>query len=84
MRLEVASIASPEETTSYTTIVDVANTLILPGVEKLIKPGDVDASSIYVRMNQRDTLSQMPEIGTEVIDSDTIATLTQWISDLAQ
>lgn len=83
LRLEVATLATVEETTSYSTIVDVPNQLVMPGVTALIEPGDVDASSIYVRMNARGTLSQMPEIGTEVIDSDAVAALTQWIADLA-
>lgn len=83
LRLEVATLATVEETTSYSTIVGVPNQLIMPDVTALIEPGDTNASAIYRRMEQRGTQSQMPEIGTEVVDDATMLILAEWIADLA-
>ena len=82
LRLETASIDAVVNTTTYTTIVGVANLLSLPNVTALIEPGDPDASAIYVRMNQRDVATQMPPRGSEVIDASALSQLADWISGL--
>lgn len=82
VRLEVASLAAVQETTTYTTTVGVTNMLNLSGVTALIKPSDPDASSIYRRMNVRGSTSQMPPQGSEVIDTDAVTSMAQWINSL--
>ena len=79
LRMEVATMATPEETTAYSTIVGVAPLLNIMGTTSLIEPGDIDASAIYVRMNSRGNNLQMPPKGSELVDTDTLAVLEAWI-----
>jgi hypothetical protein len=83
LRLEVASLASLEETSTYQSAVGVKNQLVLDGVTALIEPGDAGASAIYVRMNLRGGAQQMPPLGTEEVDGDGLAVLAAWIDELA-
>jgi hypothetical protein len=68
-----------------------------PGMR--IAPGDPEGSAIYELMNKRDmTLvpdagaadggvaptSQMPPVGTELVDPDGLAKVSAWIDELAQ
>jgi hypothetical protein len=82
LRLEVASLATVEGTTTYSTTVNVDALLNLANVTKLIEPGDPDASAVYVRMNVRGSTAQMPPRGTEVIDTDAVANMAAWINSL--
>jgi hypothetical protein len=86
LRLEVATLGTVEETTSYTTIVGIAPQLGPSGPTALIdEEGDPAASMIFFRMGVRDGpgLNQMPPRGTEAVDSDFMLTLSAWITSLA-
>jgi hypothetical protein len=82
LRLEVASLATVEGTTTYSTTVNVDSLLNLAGATKLIEPQNPDASAIYLRMNIRGSTAQMPPRGTEVIDTDAVTNMAQWINGL--
>jgi hypothetical protein len=82
MRMEVAKLATVEETTTYSTIVGVPTEINLAGATSLIEPGDINASSIYLRMADRGSTIQMPPKGSEVVDTAALATLEAWIVSL--
>ena len=48
---------------------------------RIIKPGDADSSLLYLRMN---TLSngRMPNIGSNVIDEESVKLLREWIDSM--
>ncbi len=47
-----------------------------------IQPGDAQASMIPWRASRRDSVSQMPPIGTQLVDENGVATLNAWINGL--
>lgn len=82
LRLEVATLGTVAETTSYTTIVGVPPMLALTGATALVEAGDPNASAVFLRMNMRGTALQMPPRGTELVDTDFMTTLSAWITGL--
>jgi hypothetical protein len=82
LRLEVATLGTVEETTSYSTIVGIPQQLGPSGPTALIEEGDPDASMIFFRMGLRDGANQMPPRGTEVVDTDFMVILSAWITSL--
>ncbi len=83
LRLEVATMATVEETSIFTTTVGITPERTGPeGTTTLIAPGDLEASSVYRRMNLRDIVLQMPPRGTEVVDTEGVDKLATWILSL--
>jgi hypothetical protein len=57
---------------------------IPPGETRLIRPGKPECSSILTRMLSRSPSSQMPPLGTVIVDQSAVELIKQWIaSDLA-
>jgi hypothetical protein len=52
-------------------------------VKKRVAPGMPDASGVFVRMNARGTMDQMPPLATELVDPTGIELVRQWILGLA-
>ncbi|MGB5324904.1 MAG: PQQ-dependent sugar dehydrogenase, partial [Pseudomonadales bacterium] len=50
---------------------------------KLIAPGDIGNSIIYLRMNSRDAGVSMPPIGSYLVDTDGVDLIGQWINQLS-
>lgn len=82
LRMEVAKLATVEETTAYSTTVGVIPSINIAGTTALIEPGDIDASAIHVRMLARGNNLQMPPKGSEIADTAALATLEAWILSL--
>jgi mono/diheme cytochrome c family protein len=51
------------------------------GVEQRVAPGRAASSALIVRMRSRNPLSQMPPIGTTVIDTEALALIERWINN---
>jgi len=49
------------------------------GTSRRIAPGHADLSTIVARMRSRSPSSQMPPLGTVVVDERAVALLTEWI-----
>jgi hypothetical protein len=49
------------------------------GNARIVVPGDAAASVLLARMHSRDPRVQMPPLGTEHVDEQALALLTQWI-----
>jgi hypothetical protein len=47
-----------------------------------VVPGDADASVLVQRMRARDGRSQMPPLGSELADTESLALLARWINNL--
>jgi hypothetical protein len=87
MRLEVATLGSPQSTDTWQTTVNVPSGFQpYAGAGFMrIAPNDTSRSAIYFRANFRDDMGQgfqMPPIDTHVIDTSDVATLAAWIATI--
>lgn len=68
------------------TTLGTAGRFLLPGdtarSSRLISPGSPDGSAILHRMKSRSAATQMPPLGTVVVDSAAVALIRRWISGL--
>jgi len=82
LRLRVEDRA-PEDTTIYTTTVDVPldRWLVAPFTSRVV-PGSSSLSAIVVRMSNRGTMDEMPPIATELTDPTGLDAVTTWIDGL--
>jgi hypothetical protein len=53
----------------------------LPGDAPLIAPGRPDASVLIARVRSRNPQTQMPPLGTQMLDADALALLQRWITE---
>ncbi len=54
-----------------------------PGARSVrLRPGDPAHSIVVLRMGSRDPLTQMPPLGTRLVDDPALALVEQWIRDL--
>ncbi len=76
-------LATPEETDTYTTGVDVAALRTFPDATLRFAPGSVDGSVSLVRMNARTMIDQMPPLGTEFVHPEGVTIIENWVNSLA-
>ncbi len=50
-----------------------------PQTSRIINPGDPESSALVRRMKSRRPISQMPSIGTVIVDRDAVDLLTSWV-----
>lgn len=74
----------------YTTAMASTNTCSATPVDdlgiagaKVITPGNPAASVLYLRMNQRGTVDQMPPLASNLVDAQGAALLNQWITGMS-
>ena len=48
-----------------------------------LAPGDLAHSAVIYRMKSRDGLSQMPPLGTKIVDRDAVALISTWLNEEA-
>lgn len=69
------------------TLINAAGRFLIPGVFpdscRIVSPGIPEHSALLYRMNSRRPSSQMPPLGTVVIDSEAVALVQKWIEGLA-
>lgn len=83
LRLDVGD-SDPTETEVFRTVVDQKLQYYRSStVSKRVVSGDPDASAVIVRMRSRQRKEQMPPLGSEVVDDDGIAAVSEWITSLA-
>jgi len=46
-----------------------------------LAPGDVEHSAVLVRMGSRDGLSQMPPLGSKLVDTAAVELISDWVRD---
>ncbi len=54
---------------------------IPPGTSRRLAPRDPAHSAVLVRMRSRDGMSQMPPLGTKLVDKDAVALISAWLND---
>lgn len=59
-----------------------ANSVEIGWPPLLLSPGDSSASLIYFRANSRDPITQMPPVGSNLIDTTGMEVLENWINGL--
>ncbi len=52
-----------------------------PGTSLRLAPGDPARSAVLVRMRSRDGMSQMPPLGTKLVDQDAVALISAWLRE---
>jgi hypothetical protein len=83
--LEVETLATVEETTTYRTTVGVPFEGVPPNPDIAsvrVAPGDPQGSALYQRMNAREPLVQMPPIASDVADEAALEDVATWIGSL--
>lgn len=67
------------------TAVDVAGTYVTPGAtsetSRRIAPGSPETSAIVYRMSSRRPMSQMPPLGTAIVDVEALDLIRAWIAE---
>jgi hypothetical protein len=53
----------------------------VPGVKVRLSPGNPDASVLVARISSRNPVTQMPPLGTHIIDDDAVRLIRKWITD---
>lgn len=76
-----AALDTVEDTLGYRTTVDRPNSF-LPNLH-IIEPGRPDDSELIIRISQRG-VSQMPPIGTKVVDQTGVAEIRAWVEALGR
>ena len=83
LRLDVAASA-PGETAAYrTTLGQLLQNFDDTALTLRVSPGDAAQSALTYRMRERGTLTQMPSLGTELVDEAGLAAVERWIDSLA-
>ena len=80
LELPLAQTTSTDANARLRSVVGEASRFRATGVEQRITPGHADKSSLVVRMRSRNPYSQMPPIGTNVIDTEALALIERWIN----
>lgn len=83
LRLQVNSLGSVAQTPAFATSVCQATQKSLGSINQIIVPNSPEESAMFVRMNQRGTEAQMPEIGTELIDQVGTNIIRDWIHSIS-
>lgn len=79
LRLLVNEIATVEGSPAFTTTVCQEMQKMISGAEAIVVPGQPDVSAMFMRMNQRNTLDQMPAVASELVDATGLAAIRAWI-----
>nr|WP_244662610.1 hypothetical protein [Sandaracinus sp.] len=84
MQLAHEGAALPEP--ALTTTINRTSGFALPGAPhapaRRVDPGHPEASVVLARMSARDPLTQMPPIGTHVVDGEAVRLVADWIREL--
>src|SRR5262249_25052640 len=59
----------------------IAADLGVPGA-KVVVPGSPEKSMLYLRMNRRQDVFNMPPLATNLVDPDAVAAVAEWIKSL--
>ena len=82
LRLITSQIATVEGSPAYTTSVCQEMQKPIATAAQIVVPGDPEASAMYLRMNQRGTEDEMPQLGSELVDPSGIASIRAWIQSI--
>lgn len=82
LRLDAAPKAATSEP-GYLTTVNVAVQGNGAGAGLRVAPGSPSGSAIVRRMSVRGTYDQMPLLGSEIVHTDGVSTVTAWVMSLA-
>jgi len=81
--LKTGNLGSVKTTDTYLSTANKSLTASNPSTGKArLVPGDPATSDIHIRMNQRGTLTQMPVLGTEIVDTVGSKAVDDWIKSL--
>jgi hypothetical protein len=82
LRLVTSQIATVEGSPAYTTSVCQEMQKPIATAAQIVVPGSPDTSAMYLRMNQRGTEDEMPQLGSELVDPSGIASIRAWIQSI--
>ena len=81
--LEVENLGSVKGTGTYLSTANKPLTASNPSTgQARVVPGDPGKSDLHIRMNQRGVVTQMPPLGTELVDTAGLAAVDAWIQGL--
>ena len=53
----------------------------VPGAKVRLSPGNPDASVVIARISSRNPVTQMPPLGTHIVDEDAVRLIRKWIAE---
>lgn len=81
-----APLDAPEP--AFATAVEAEGRYVVPGVpeasSRIVAAGDPARSALLHRMRSRRPSSQMPPLGTRLVDEEAVALLTRWVARLGR
>ncbi|MBK7582894.1 MAG: hypothetical protein IPI67_22200 [Myxococcales bacterium] len=81
--MKTGNLGSVKTTDTYLSTANKPLTASNPSTgQARVVPGDPSKSDMHIRMNERGTLTQMPPLGTEDVDSVGLAAVDAWIKSL--
>ena len=83
LRLFVDEIATVQDSPAFNTAVCGEMQKPIAGADQIIVPGQPEVSAMFLRMNQRRTEDQMPDVGSELVDDTGLASIRAWIESIA-
>jgi hypothetical protein len=87
LRASFAAVSGADQPTLHT-VVGVRSKFQIRGISPdhclRLAPGDIDHSVVLVRMRSRDGLSQMPPLGSKLVDTAALELISDWVRDGVQ
>jgi hypothetical protein len=80
LELSLSQTQSMQSTATLRSLIGESSRFRSHGVDRRVVPGSAAGSALVVRMRSRNPLSQMPPIGTTVIDTEALALIERWIN----
>jgi mono/diheme cytochrome c family protein len=81
LELSLAQSQSSRSADALRTLIGESSRFRTHDVDQRVAPGRAASSALVVRMRSRNPLSQMPPIGTSVIDVEALALIERWINN---
>lgn len=79
------AVGSAADEPAMRTAVGVMSKFQIRGVQPYhcmrLAPGDVERSAVLVRMRSRNPMSQMPPLGSKLVDSAAVALISDWVRE---
>jgi hypothetical protein len=82
MELSLQQTGFSSSDTTLRTLINASSRFRMHGVDRRVAPGDAAASALAARMRSRNPYTQMPPLGTSVMDADAVALVERWIDEL--
>jgi hypothetical protein len=82
MELSLQQTGFASSATALRTLVNASSRFRMHGIDRRVAPGNSASSALTARMRSRNPYTQMPPLGTSMMDADAVALIELWIDEL--